>query len=302
MVREPIVADRFYPGDPHQCQAQLKSCIPPQPSITLDPGVRLCGAIVPHAGWMCSGNVTGSVLRALAHYSAPETIVLFGAVHRVYGRSAALYESGSWRTPLGEVVVDTTLAAEVRSSCDLVVSNEQAHALEHSLEVQIPFIQVLFPGLPIVPIMVPPSEQAHVIGQAVGQACARQHRAPVFIGTTDLTHYGPSYGMVEHGRGQAGLDWAKNENDRRMLECIATLEPRRIVPEAQKHLNACGPGAVAATMAACLSVGADRAILVEHTTSAETLPSRLPQRSEDAVGYGGFVFAMKSDGLDQADG
>ena len=101
-------------------------------------------------------------------------------------------------------------------------------------------------------------------------------------------------------RGEAGLEWAKNQNDRRMLRLIEALEPERIVPEAAEHNNACGPGAVAATMAACLQYAADQAIVIEHTTSAETLRAVSAEPSADAVGYGGIVFARSSS--DCADG
>jgi AmmeMemoRadiSam system protein B len=108
------------------------------------------------------------------------------------------------------------------------------------------------------------------------------------VGSTDLTHYGPSYGMVGKGRGREGITWAKEVNDRKMIELILSFQTDRIIPEAAEHHNACGAGAVAATVSAAQRLGAREGILLAHTTSAEVMGSL---DTEDSVGYAGVVFA-----------
>ena len=287
--RKPTVAGRFYPSSQGACERQLWECIPPA-SGSIEANSHLCGAIVPHAGWTCSGKVTGKTLKALADSFMPETVVLIGAVHAARGTEAAMYDSGTWETPLGQVEVDEASASLLLGAAELIRSDLPAHRLEHSLEVQVPFVQTLFPYAKILPIMVPPSDQSARIGELIGSKLGAAGLGVVIIGTSDLTHYGPSYGMTSHGEGQAGLDWARNVNDRRMLDRILGFDADRIVPEAVEHHNACGSGAIAATMAACQALGARRAIILEHTTSQETLKDVIPEPVTDSVGYAGIVF------------
>ncbi len=288
-ARKSIVAGRFYPASRRECAAQLDECIPAQLDSPA-PDAELYGAVVPHAGWVCSGGITGQTLKALADRTDPETVVLIGAVHSVPGRRAALYDRGAWETPLGEIAVDETLA-------DLIVEGEgdidrdrEMHHAEHSLEVQVPFIQRLFPNAKLLPIMVPPSDVSGRIGGSIGRKIAAAAVRVIIVGTSDLTHYGPSYGMTSQGAGQEGLDWAKNVNDRSMIDRILAMDSEGIVSEAAQHRNACGSGAIAATIAACQALGAREAVLLEHRTSQETLRGMLPEPVADTVGYAGIVF------------
>jgi AmmeMemoRadiSam system protein B len=107
------------------------------------------------------------------------------------------------------------------------------------------------------------------------------------IGSTDLTHYGPAFSFTPQGTGAQGMTWAKEVNDRRMIQRMLALDAASILPEAASHQNACGAGAVAATLAAARCLGADRAALLEHTTSREVTGDASAQ---DAVGYAGIVF------------
>ena len=288
-TRQSIVAGRFYPASRRECAAQLDECIPAQ-LATPAPDAALCGAIVPHAGWMCSGGITGHALKALADRTDPETVVLIGAVHSTRCRRAALYDRGAWETPLGEIAVDETLADWIAEDEGELDRDREAHSAEHSLEVQVPFVQRLFPNAKILPIMVPPSDMSARIGGSIGRKIAAADVRVIIVGTSDLTHYGPSYGMTSQGAGQEGLDWAKNVNDRSMIDRILAMDAEGIVSEATQHRNACGGGAIAATIAACRTLGARRAVLLEHRTSQETLKGMLPEPVTDAVGYAGIVF------------
>jgi len=288
-TRKSIVAGRFYPASRPECEAQLDECIP-TPVDPPAPDAALFGAVVPHAGWVCSGRITGHALKALADRTDPETVVLIGAVHSIRGRRAALYDRGAWETPLGEIAVDETLADLISEEEGEIDRDREAHSAEHSLEVQVPFIQRLFPSAKILPIMVPPSDVSGQIGGAIGRKIAAADVRVIIVGTSDLTHYGPSYRMTSQGAGQEGLDWAKNVNDRSMIDRILAMDAEGIVSEAAQHRNACGSGAIASTIAACRALGARRAVLLEHRTSQETLKGMLPEPVADAVGYAGIVF------------
>ncbi len=288
-ARKSIVAGRFYPASRRECAAQLDECIPAQLDSPA-PDAELYGAVVPHAGWVCSGGITGQTLKALADRTDPETVILIGAVHSVPGRRAALYDRGAWETPLGEIAVDETLADLIVEGEGEIDRDREMHHAEHSLEVQVPFIQRLFPNAKLLPIMVPPSDVSGRIGGSIGRKIAAADVRVIIVGTSDLTHYGPSYGMTSQGAGQEGLDWAKNVNDRSMIDRILAMDAEGIVSEAAQHRNACGSGAIAATIAACQALGARQAVLLEHRTSQETLKDMLPGPPTDAVGYAGIVF------------
>lgn len=295
MIREPAVAGTFYPRDQAQCLTQLQACLDRAAlhAPTDDPlaGVeRIIGGIVPHAGWVCSGAVAARVYTALAARPHPATVIVFGAVHVMHGKTASVFPSGAWETPLGLVTVDARLVERICGQTGLLESVPHAHDTEHSIEVQLPFIRHLLPDAAIVPIMVPPTDKAVSLGAAVGRTCKSYHVEAVFIGSTDLTHYGPGYGCAPNGVGPAGLEWARNVNDRRMIDLILALRDADVVAEAGSNENACGAGAIAATIAASKAYGATRATLLEHTTSFEVLRELISEPMRDAVGYTAIAF------------
>jgi AmmeMemoRadiSam system protein B len=138
-----------------------------------------------------------------------------------------------------------------------------------------------------------PSKAAPEVGRVVARAAAELGRRVVFLGSTDLTHYGPRYSFAPQGVGPAGLQWAKEVNDRRILELVTALRMDEVVPEAAEHRNACGPGAIAATLAAAQAAGATTGYVLRHTNSNETLCGRYGEM-DDAVGYAGVVLGSES--------
>lgn len=242
---------------------------------------------MPHAGWSYSGPTAGRVFAALSAQDPPETIVLFGAVHRWGVRGASMYGSGSWRTPLGDLSIDVELAQEVlRSGGGAILDSPDAHAGEHSIEVQLPFIAHLFPGTRILPIAVPPSPDAHKLGAQVASAARTLGRRTLAIGTSDLTHYGPRYGLAPVGAGDQALEWVK-KNDARLLDLTVQMRAAEVVEEAREHQNACGAGAIAASIAHAAELGATRGVVLDYTTSHEVMPVGRPT---DMVGYAAIVF------------
>lgn len=285
-VRQPVVAGQFYPASRGECVRQIEACLPDR--LPDDLPERIVAGIVPHAGWVYSGPTAAKVFAAIRARATPETFVLFSAMHRWGAERAAVYGSGSWATPLGEARVDEALAqAVLKEGAGLLVDGPQAHAGEHSAEVQVPFIQHLFPAARILPILVPPDERAVRVGEAVARAVAAAGREVAIIGTTDLTHYGATYyGFAPAGRGEQALAWVR-ANDERVIRLMRELRAEEVVAETEAHHNACGGGAIAATVAAARALGAAKGTLLEYTTSHHVMP-RGP--ASDFVGYAAVVF------------
>ncbi|MDI7275717.1 MAG: AmmeMemoRadiSam system protein B, partial [Anaerolineae bacterium] len=195
MQREPIVAGMFYPAEPDRCAAELAHYL--EDARKAVPEEARFAGLVPHAGWSYSAPTAAKTFTALARSGSPASLVILGAVHTWGVTRAAIYPRGSWATPLGSVQVDQALAEEiVRQAEGLVVDNPRAHAQEHSIEVQLPFVRHLFPEAAIVPLMVPPTDDAPAVGEAVARAVQRSGARAYILGSSDLTHYGPRYGFA----------------------------------------------------------------------------------------------------------
>jgi MEMO1 family protein len=284
-IRFPSVAGMFYPAQEAACRHQVAACLRGAGPLAVQKPVL--GGIVPHAGWTFSGPTAGRLFGALAGQSAPETIVLFGAVHSWGVTAASLYAAGSWRTPLGDVAIDAELATAIlQANPGLIIDHPEAHASEHSIEVQLPFVQVLFPSARILPLATPPLDSAPEVGRAVGRAVRELGRQAVGIGSSDLTHYGPRYGFAPVGVGERALEWAR-QNDARLLDGVVAMRASGILAEAEAHQNACGAGAIAAAIAFAAELGATQGVLLQQTTSHEVLPTGRPT---DFVGYGAVAF------------
>lgn len=285
-VRRPVVAGQFYPSDRTGCIRMIEECLPAQPLTGL-PEMIVAG-VVPHAGWVFSGPTAAKVFAAIKSQFIPETVVLLSADHRWGGFRPAVYGSGAWLTPLGEVEVAADLAqAVIREGAGRLVDAPEAHAGEHSAEVQVPFIQHLFPQARILPILVSPDELALEAGEAIARAIAAWGQRAVVVGTSDLTHYGAMYyGFAPAGTGERALAWAR-ANDERVIRLMLEMRAEEVVPETETHHNACGGGAIAATIAAARALGAQKGVLLEYTNSHQVRP-RGP--ATDFVGYAAVVF------------
>jgi len=290
LTRKTIVAGRFYPGEPDACLRSLQACLDGVEPVAMPR--RLLGGVVPHAGWMCSGRVAGRVFQALADPQPPETLVLLGAMHRPTPDTAAMYACGHWETALGAVEVDADLARAVSAEADGVTEAPEVHGQEHSLEVQMPFVRALLPDTKVLPIMVAPVPHAVSLGASLAAVLRGCGKRAAVVGTTDLTHYGPSYDFEPQGQGIEGVRWARDVNDRRMVDLLADMRAEEIVPEARARQNACGAGAVATAVAAVAALGGDRAVVLDKTTSHDVLGGA-PVR--DSVGYVGMVFGCDDD-------
>ncbi|MFQ5494885.1 MAG: AmmeMemoRadiSam system protein B [Phycisphaerae bacterium] len=290
IVREPVVAGQFYAAEADRCKADVERMLDEASTDVRWSGSPVAG-LVPHAGWVCSGAVAAQVFKVLAKTAdaAPDVIVLFGGVHRYRGKDAALFARGRWETPLGPVAVDERLAERILGHTNLIVDDPHAHADEHSIEVQVPFVRHLFPQAKVVPIMVPISSKAPEVGEAVGRTLSVYKCRALIVGTTDLTHYGPRYGFSPRGTDDAAHAWAKEDNDRRFIDLVCDMKAAELVSESLEHRNACNAGAAAATITAAAALGATDGVLLQHTTSREVLAGKVADL-DDSVGYAGVIF------------
>jgi AmmeMemoRadiSam system protein B len=289
-TRKSIVAGQFYPGQYNSCVAEINECLEREALSESLPEMIVAG-IVPHAGWTFSGSLAALVFSAVKQqHEKVHTFVIFGAAHSYFGQSPAVYEIGSWKTPLGEVVIDDELAGTVLSS-GAAVSDSAAHRAEHSIEVQVPFIQHLFAGAKILPILVPPGGQAVALGTSVGDIISGdEHKKTVCIGSTDLTHYGPRYGFTPMGTGAEALKWADGVNDQKFIDLALKLEAQSLLASAAENCNACGAGAAAAVVAAAKKLGKTEGLLLAHTNSSEIMLRKMGTTSAESVGYAAIVF------------
>ena len=268
MLRLAAVSGAFYPAEPHALAALIHKYAPPDAKIEKH-RVRAC--LVPHAGYVYSGAVAGAVF---AHITFPKRIIILGVRHFPYGEDAAMLSLGVWRTPLGDAPIDTALAAEIARSCPLLCEDALAHESEHSLEVQIPFLQVLDPGFTFVPIALGTLDfdALTTIGNSLGQILARDNDV-LLLTTTDLNHYENQSATVR--------------KDNLAIEKILALDPAGLYEICRKEkISMCGLGPTVAMLSALRQAGVSRADLVRHATSADYSGD-----TRKVVGYAGFLFS-----------
>jgi AmmeMemoRadiSam system protein B len=268
VLRLPAVAGRFYPADPEEITALIRSYTQPERTIEPKP-VKAC--LVPHAGYMYSGHVTGAVLSRIV---LPQKIIILGVRHFPRGESLAINASGSWRTPLGDIPIDETLAAALQRECPLLREDDVAHSKEHSLEVQLPFLQVLSPGFAFVPIAVGTVRFDDLV--TLGQALARVLAANpgvLLLTTSDLNHYDD--------------DATTRRKDRKALDKIEAMDARGLYDVCRtEDISMCGLGPAVAMLTALQELGAHNAELVRYATSAD-----ISGDTSSVVGYAGFLFS-----------
>jgi AmmeMemoRadiSam system protein B len=290
MQRKPIVAGQFYPGTRSDCLDEIKQCLD-EAIINMPLPETIVAGIVPHAGWTFSGSTAAIVFKAIKQqHPKVDTFIIFGAAHGYLDQPPAVYDKGSWLTPMGEIPIDEGFAKAILES-GTATSDRQAHDSEHSMEVQVPFIQHLFPDAKILPILTPPSLLAIPLGEIVASLITSDNEKKIIcLGSTDLTHYGPRYGFVPMGAGKDGLKWATEVNDRQFIDLALKLQLEEMLDSAAENYNACGSGAATATVAAAKSLGKIKGILLAHTNSNEIMLQKMGSSSRESVGYAAIVF------------
>lgn len=266
----PPYAPGFYPAQESACIAALDRLVA---SVQLPPDLpaRVLGALVPHAGWVYSGKTAAHAWLALTR-ARPDVVVLLGAVHRPGVGCATVWSGGPWSTPLGDLPVDAALSqAIVDEAAGAIGFGIDAHVGEHSLEVQAPFIKRLLPDAAIVPIQIPADHRAPAVGKRIAAAINADPRSVVVVASSDLTHYGHRYGFAPAGEGPAGLAWGR-ANDGRLIDRALALDSVGVLDEAASNRNACGAGALAASISAHRARQVASATLLHQTTSYDERP------------------------------
>jgi AmmeMemoRadiSam system protein B len=213
-------------------------------------------------------------------------VVLFG-MHLHAASPGVIMPTGAWETPFGDLPVAEELAVELQSRYPFRAETPDRFAQDNTIELQLPFVRYFFPGAALLAAGLAPTETALEAAAFTAGECRRRGLSVRVIGSTDLTHYGEAYGFTGQGSGPAAVSWVRDENDRRVIEAMLALDPRRVIAEALTRQNACCPGAAAAAIHAGRELGADAAELVRYATSYDRSPG------ESFVGYAGIVFGKR---------
>lgn len=266
MKRLPYVAGYFYPDDPDLLRNTIQSFTREEPDK-----IRAVGVVAPHAGYEYSGPVAGRVYSSV---EIQETVIILSPAHHRISSLFALYDRGSWLTPLGEVKVEARLADLVAEGTDLVSRDPEAHRKEHSIEVQVPFLQYFRPDVFIVPIMV--SYQAgwpelSQLGQALALAVKKFKQPVLLVASTDMSHY-VSKKVAE-------------ELDFKAIDFIKKLDPEGLVRVVTSFgISMCGFQPTAAMLTAARALGAREGRLISYQTSGERTGNY-----REVVGYAGLA-------------
>jgi hypothetical protein len=232
--------------------------------------VRALGCVTPHAGYMYSGHVAGAVY---ARLELPARYIILCPNHTGAGHPLAINSEGAWATPLGDAAIDTELAAALKSRFKLLEDDTVAHRAEHSLEVQLPFLQRLRPGFTFVPICVGTAnyEVLAALGQVIATVIAEQAHPILVIASSDMNHY--------------ENDAITRIKDAKAIERILHLDVRGLYDVVHRErISMCGYAPTVVMLTATLHLGATSAELVKYATSGDISGDR-----DAVVGYAGIV-------------
>ena len=266
MKRKPAVAGYFYPGEAVSLRRAIEKMVDPEPRR-----VKAVAVVSPHAGFEYSGPVAGAVFSSV---ELPETYVLLGPAHRAGMRSSfAIVRTGEWMTPLGSVPIATDLADLILGGSALINEDEQAHLGEHSLEVQLPFIQYFKKDISIVPLCISYSaslQELEELGNTVSNAVKAAKRDVLIVASTDMSHY------VSQKEAE--------KKDSLAIKKVLELDAPGLYETVQKEdISMCGFQPTTAAIFAANKLGARKAELIKYQTSGDRTGDYL-----EVVGYAGI--------------
>jgi len=252
-VRQPAVAGSFYEGTPERLRAQVDACFAANPRV--DSKETFIGAVVPHAGLMYSGHV------AAAFYGSadlPQRLIILCPNHTGAGHFAAIHREGAWRTPFGDVLIDTPLADALMAKTRLLAEDTRAHAREHSLEVQLPFVQRLLPHFTFVPICLGAHrfDYAEEIGEAIAEVIKETAEPVGILASSDLNHYEDQPTTLR--KDQYAIDQVLERNPTELWRVVDELD-----------VSMCGFIPTTTMLIAANALGASNARLLKHATSGD---------------------------------
>jgi hypothetical protein len=267
MLRSPAVAGQFYPGSKASLIKTLQALIP---EIQPEKKEQALAVVSPHAGYVYSGGVAGETI---GRVQVPENVIILGPNHTGHGAPVALMDHGAWDMPMGDVPVNEEFAAHIASSSPHIEVDDAAHRFEHSLEVQVPFLQYLQQNLTIAPMVVShvPYATCVAVGQGLAEAITSFAKPVLMVASTDMTHY--------ESRQSA------SSKDSLALERIKELDPEGLYNTVvSNRISMCGIMPTTVALVAALQLGATKAELVRYTDSGEASGD-----TSQVVGYAGLV-------------
>ncbi len=272
-VRRPAVSGVFYAGTPEGLRAQIDWCYTHElgpgtlPQVNNEGPGDIVAIVVPHAGYQYSGPIAAHAYRELARDGVIDTAIILGPNHTGHGRPVSISTEAVWRTPLGDAEVDEAVAERLLG--EVIKADDTAHKNEHSIEVQLPWLQYLYEDIRVVPIAM--MAQDIETTRAVGRAIALLDNAPIVIASSDFSHYEP------HS--------AASEKDSSLIQAIVALDEEKLYERCHRlNCTMCGYGPVAAAIVAAKEMGARTATLQKYATSGETSGD-----FSRVVGYGSLV-------------
>ncbi len=265
MIREPAVAGQFYSADPACLRRSIESFVGKRESLE-----QARAVVAPHAGYMYSGAVAGAVFGSVM---LPKRVIVLGPNHTGRGVPLALHPVGEWRTPLGLVTIDAEMSRRLLEECTELREDTRAHAREHSLEVQIPFLQALAPGFTFSAVCVGTADYSALesLGHAMARAAQSLAGPFLIVASSDMTHYE-----------EAGI---AREKDRLAIDRVTAVDPRglyRVVIE--KDISMCGFAPTVAALTACRDMGSRSGRLVRYSNSGDVSGDY-----DRVVGYAGIA-------------
>jgi AmmeMemoRadiSam system protein B len=263
MLRSAVVSGQFYPGQRESLLATLGSL------VVADAREKPAIAVMsPHAGYIYSGGVAGKTFSSVP---IPDQVVILGPNHHGRGHNAAVYVNGAWETPLGQTTIASGLARRILTECTMTAEDSVAHRFEHSLEVQLPFLQFRAPHVSIVPICISrmPLELLLQLGDGLARAIQASDSAPLIVASTDMTHY-------ESGK-------TARKKDFQALEKVLALDPEGLYEIVQgEKISMCGVLPTVVMLRAALVLGASEAELIAYSNSGDVTGDQ-----SEVVGYAG---------------
>ncbi len=285
-IRPPAVAGQFYPSNPSQLELAIAKFLEDARAVPVEKPIAI---IVPHAGYIFSGQIAADAFRQAAGHEY-DLVVILGTNHTTPGfDKVSIYPSGAYRTPLGSVEIDEDVAAALIASCDDYTFNPSMHNREHSVEVEVPFVQHLFPDAKIIAAVIGSPDPALCAGFGKVLAKVLKGRSALIVASSDLSHY-PSFDNAV-------------DVDSEVLRAVTTLDPGevRTTIRAQmkrriSHLQtcACGEGPILTAITAAKALGATRGVVVSYANSGDVA---VGDRSR-VVGYGAVVLTTGNGGSD----
>lgn len=266
-LRRAAVAGQFYSSNSERLLSDISALIDKKAIAK-----EAIACIMPHAGYMYSGNVAGITI---SNVQIKDKVIILGPNHTGYGKPLSIMTQGLWQGPLGNVEVDTHLSQEILKNSKYLEDDAISHIYEHSLEVQIPFLQYFRSDFKIVPIIVSLEdiELYKEIGRAIAKAIKnlKLQSSVMIISSTDMTHYEPQT--------QA------EKKDRLAIEAILQLDEDRLMKNVLKWgISMCGYGPTVITLVAAKDLGAKRAQLIKYQTSGDASGDYT-----SVVGYAGII-------------